>query len=156
MVVALVAVLVVLFAVPVSRPFSNQITATSNARGITSFNPSTGAHVSGSFSVSNGDSIRFEVLDSKSDTVYSGNSSAGTFNFVASRTPYFFEAYTTLSTVMVAVSGQYSAPSFRDPSAPGSGQLITARKDALTTISRSGGLARTRLGTGRCRFRPPP
>jgi len=72
--------------------------------------PPNGAHVTGSFATTDGDSVTFEILDSNHNTVYSADASTGSFSFTASSPPYTFEAVTFLLSHTVDVTGSYSAP----------------------------------------------
>jgi hypothetical protein len=108
--VVLVVVVAVLFVVPVSHPFSDQVTATPSAYGLATLTPPIGSQVSGTFSTTHGDPVTFEILNAKNSAVYSSDSNYGTFSFSASAPPYFFEATTTLASQTVNISGQFSAP----------------------------------------------
>lgn len=109
-VVVIVVLLVVLFGVPISTSYSETLTATYSTDGVATFSPPSGAHVSGSFSTTDGDSVTFEILDSNHNTVYSADASSGSFTFAASSPPYTFEAITTILSHTVDVTGHYTAP----------------------------------------------
>lgn len=114
-VVVVVATMVALITIPITSSFSEQFGPYRLVLGPAPpypsaiFDPPTGSHVWGTFSVNGTEAVNFQVFDKSANPVYSDNSTQGSFSFSASNPPYLFFAGPYISEV-VSVSGYYSIP----------------------------------------------
>jgi hypothetical protein len=88
-IIVAVAVLIGLFAIPVSHPFHDQLVGTGlfGTEGTATINPPVGSYVSGTWSVLSGSPEGIIILDSYNETVYDGIFS-NSFGFTANHPPY--------------------------------------------------------------------
>jgi hypothetical protein len=105
----IVLILFLLMLVPAPNQFSSSLTTDGLNPQATPLAPSDAISVSGSWSTTTGGSVTVSIVDSGGLSVYTSDSSSGTFSLNSSGAPFVFEAYSILPED-VQVSGTYWAP----------------------------------------------
>jgi hypothetical protein len=95
--------------VPAPNGFSSSLATNGLSPQSTPLAPSDAISVSGSWSTTSGGSVTVTILASGGVSVYTSDSSSGTFSLNSSGAPFLFEAYSILPED-VQVSGTYWAP----------------------------------------------
>jgi len=107
-IVASLAVILILFLVPVEHPFSLKVTSSLSGTGATAFAPPSGSGVSGSWTAA-GASVILQITDSLGHAIYAGDGTSGSFSFTAINSPYTV-SMTSPAPETVTVTGHYSSP----------------------------------------------
>ena len=106
----LVVVLVVVgLLAPLPHPFTISISTSPLSGGSATLPATGGSAVTGSYTVTSGDSVLFQVQDASGRSVYSATGASGSFSFQANDAPYVVHVASGTSE-LVQVSGSYFAP----------------------------------------------
>jgi hypothetical protein len=104
-----VLLLVVGLLAPLPHSFHLTIGSATLAPGVATLPATGGSTVTGSFSVSSGDFVHFQVADASHRSVYNTTAPSGSFSFQATDAPYVV-SFASPTPEIVQVSGIYFAP----------------------------------------------